>query len=84
MDSRRSWVVWMPLVGAIAWIVLAASVSVVLVAWGLAVLCGGAAVARASIPESSPLVVRRRAVDVSVLAAFSLALAYLAMTARLG
>ncbi len=84
MDSRRSWTVWLPLAVVLAWVAVGAFVSVVLVAWGLAVMCAGAAIVRASFPEWSPFVVRRRALDVSILAAFALVLAYLAITANIG
>jgi hypothetical protein len=84
MQSRRAWTVWLPLAVVFAWILSTAFVSVVLVAWGLAVMCAGAAVVRLVLAEKSPFVVRRRGLDASILVVFALALAFLATTARIG
>jgi hypothetical protein len=84
MEQRKSWTFWLPLLVVVVWIAVAAWASVALVAWGLAFFAAFAAVARAFFPALSPLVVRRQFLDVAILAAFAVAFAYLALTARLG
>ncbi len=52
--------------------------------WTLAGLCVAAAAARVWIPENSPLAVRRRFVDVTILLVLGAGLGFLAATAALG
>lgn len=71
------------LVGASAILLLALTTSMRAGVIGLAVFALAGAVARVVMPASAAFAVRRRAVDVSVLLVFGIALAYLGLTTAL-
>lgn len=75
---------WLPSLVLVVWIAASAPVSVAATAWGLAVFCLGLAAIRWVLSKRSALVVRHRAVDVSILGALACAFAFLALTGRLG
>jgi hypothetical protein len=83
-DLRSGWILWLPLAVVVVWVSATAPLSVTVSVWGLAVLCSGAAIARWVLSGRSPFAIRRRSVDVSILAAFAVCFAFLAMTGRLG
>ena len=74
----------LPLAVVVAWVAMSAPFSVTASVWGLAALSACAAVARWFIPEHSTFAVRRRVVDILILAFFAVSFAFLAATARLG
>jgi hypothetical protein len=71
------------LVAACGLVAFGALVSVQAAVFGLAGLAFVAAVARLALPATKVFTVRRRAVDVSIMVAFALALAYLGATTPL-
>jgi len=83
-DRRRAVGLWIPPVVLAAWVAVTVPFNVTLTAWGLSTLCLAMAVARWVSPRRSALAVRRRAVDVPILGAFTLAFAFLAWTGRFG
>lgn len=83
-DRRRTTGLWVIPLVLVVWIAVSAPFSVVVTAWGLAVICLVLAIGRSVLPAGSALVIRRRLVDVSILGAFACAFAFLALTARLG
>lgn len=83
-DLRSGWILWVPLGVVAVWVAATAPSSVTVTVWGLAGLCVGAAIARWTLTRRSPFAIRRRSVDISILAAFALAFAFLALTGHLG
>ncbi len=74
---------WAALAAVLAGVLVAVAVNPAAGAWTLAGLCLAGAVARTFIPQSAPLAVRRRFVDVTLLVSFALALGFLAATTPL-
>jgi hypothetical protein len=83
-NLRSGWNLWIPLAVVALWAAVTAPFSVTATVWGLAILCAGAAIARWTLTRRSPFAIRRSSVDVSILVAFAIAFAFLALTGRLG
>ncbi|MBN2176953.1 MAG: hypothetical protein JW722_04770 [Demequinaceae bacterium] len=83
-DPRTVWALWLPLVVVAVWVGASAPFSVTATAWGLAALSAGSAVGRWTLADRSVFAIRQRAVDVSILAFFALAFAFIALSGRLG
>ncbi len=75
---------WLPLAVVVVWTAATAPVSVTMTTWGLSGLCASAAIARSTLTRRSIFAYRRRSVDVSILAAFAVVFAFLALSGRLG
>lgn len=78
MTQRPRASVWLPLLAAIAGVVVMVNATVVAGMWVLAGLAFAGAIARASGLWGNLLRVRRRIVDTSILAGFAASLAFLA------
>ena len=83
-SQRSGRYLWLPLVVVVVWTAASAPISVTMTTWGLSGLCAGAAIIRSTLTRRSAFAFRRRSVDVSILAVFSVVFAYLALTGHLG